>query len=221
MATTIPGITSLPTAPARTDSPSVFITRADAFVDALENDFDGEMNASITAINIVGEEMEVLSSSAEEDALTAENAAANALSSANATVYTDVTTYDIGDTVIGSDGQAYRCLTDSTIGDDPVGSVTGDWQQVTGLQHAIDVTSSFTASSGNRYRLKHTASIIVTLPINGLGTIKLIEDTDPKDYSIEVSRNGKTIMGLAENMDITETFLGVELVGDGTNWRIS
>ena len=48
---TIPTITVLPTAPARTDTPAVFNTRADAFLGALYSPFSTQMNASITAIN--------------------------------------------------------------------------------------------------------------------------------------------------------------------------
>lgn len=48
---TIPTITVLPTAPARTDAPAVFNTRADAFLGALYSPFATEMNASINATN--------------------------------------------------------------------------------------------------------------------------------------------------------------------------
>lgn len=48
---TIPTITVLPVAPARTDTPAVFNTRADAFLGALYSPFSTQMNASIGAIN--------------------------------------------------------------------------------------------------------------------------------------------------------------------------
>ena len=47
---TIPSITALPAAPQRTDAPSTFVTKADAFVAALAN-FGTQTNASIVAIN--------------------------------------------------------------------------------------------------------------------------------------------------------------------------
>lgn len=51
-----------------------------------------------------------------------------ALSNANATLYSGSATYDNGDTVIGTTtGNAYRCLSDGTTGDDPESSTTGDW----------------------------------------------------------------------------------------------
>lgn len=47
---TIPTLSTLPTAPARTDAPATFVTRADAFLAALVT-FQGEMNTSIAAMN--------------------------------------------------------------------------------------------------------------------------------------------------------------------------
>ena len=48
---TVPAITPLPTAPARTDAPATFNSRADAFLGAMYSPFSTEMNASITAFN--------------------------------------------------------------------------------------------------------------------------------------------------------------------------
>jgi len=47
---TIPTLSTLPTAPARTDAPATFVTRADAFLAALVT-FQSEMNTSIGAMN--------------------------------------------------------------------------------------------------------------------------------------------------------------------------
>ena len=48
---TVPAITVLPTAPARTDTTAVFNTRADAFLGALYSPFSTQMNTSISAFN--------------------------------------------------------------------------------------------------------------------------------------------------------------------------
>lgn len=47
---TIPTLSTLPVAPARTDPPATFVTRADAFLAAIVT-FQGEMNTSIGAMN--------------------------------------------------------------------------------------------------------------------------------------------------------------------------
>ena len=72
---TIPTVSPLPTAPARTDPPATFVTRADAFLAAIVT-FQGELNTSIGAMNtdIAG---------VNADADRAESAADSAVASAN------------------------------------------------------------------------------------------------------------------------------------------
>jgi hypothetical protein len=59
-----------------------------------------------------------------------ENLSAQTVALANVTVWAVGTTYNTGDTVYGSDGLTYRCTNDSVTGDDPVGSVTGNWIRI-------------------------------------------------------------------------------------------
>jgi hypothetical protein len=72
---TIPTIDALPTAPARTDPPATFVTRADAFVAALP--------VLVTQTNAATDEVDVVSAQVTADALTASNAAAAAAGAAN------------------------------------------------------------------------------------------------------------------------------------------
>ena len=86
---TIPVITVLPIAPARTDTPAVFNTRADAFLGALYSPFSTQMNASITAINtdVSGIDASVIAAQlAETNAQTAETNAELAETNAEAQV---------------------------------------------------------------------------------------------------------------------------------------
>ena len=86
---TIPTITVLPTAPARTDTPAVFNTRADAFLGALYSPFSTQMNTSITAINtdIAGIDVSVTAAQlAKTQAETAESGAQTAETNAVAQV---------------------------------------------------------------------------------------------------------------------------------------
>lgn len=92
--------------------------------------FGGEFNTSVGQINTVAGEVNT----------NALNAAASALASAasaNAAPYNPATTYDTGDRAIGSDGNTYGCLNDSVTGDNPVGSVTGNWVAITVLTSVI------------------------------------------------------------------------------------
>ncbi len=53
------------------------------------------------------------------------------------TSYSGAATYNLPDTVYGSDGLTYRCAGTSVSGDDPVGSVTGDWVKLTKTSEEI------------------------------------------------------------------------------------
>lgn len=53
-------------------------------------------------------------------------------------------TQSVNDVVEGSDGQFYECQSDGTIGDDPVGSVTGDWK----LKGDNNIPKNFSLDTG-------------------------------------------------------------------------
>jgi sugar lactone lactonase YvrE len=80
---TIPTLTTLPVAPARTDPPATFVTRADAFLAAIVT-FQGEMNTSIGAMNtdIAGVNTDATAAAASASA--ASSSASSASSSASA-----------------------------------------------------------------------------------------------------------------------------------------
>jgi len=84
---TIPTIAALPTAPARTDAPATFVTRADAFVAALPT-LRTEINATTTAIDAVASTVDddkVLAAASQVAAASSETNAAASASAADAT----------------------------------------------------------------------------------------------------------------------------------------
>jgi len=95
---TIPTISTLPTAPARTDAPATFISRADAFLAALVT-MQSELNTSIGAMNtdIAGVNADATTASNAATAAAASQAAAEAAS--NATEWVSGTSYSAGDVV--------------------------------------------------------------------------------------------------------------------------
>jgi hypothetical protein len=108
---TIPTIDSLPEPPTKAD-PVNFAARADTFLGALP-DFADTTNAAITEMNKIGAGLDQQTPIA---------------------AYDPGTTYDFPDVVAGSDGYSYRCVGTAVLGDDPVGSTTGNWVNLNGGQ---------------------------------------------------------------------------------------
>ena len=133
---TIPTISTLPTAPARTDAPATFISRADAFLAALVT-MQSELNTTIGAMNtdIGGIAANV---TAAQDAQTAaelaetnaEAAQAAAEAASNATLWVSGTSYSAGDVVYSPvDYKSYRANTATSGTTDP--SASADWTKLT------------------------------------------------------------------------------------------
>lgn len=118
--------------PSRTQSQSDFNDNVGDFLNYIDT-FGPDLNDTVVDLNLaVGE--------VNSDAATASGAAATATAAANATAYSGSATYNYPDTVIGSDGHAYRCIDTGVTGDDPVGSTTGDWQPITtDTQDVVDL----------------------------------------------------------------------------------
>lgn len=114
---TIPTLTTLPVAPARTDPPATFVTRADAFLAAIVT-FQGEMNTSIGAMNtdIAGVNANVTAAQAAQTA--AETAETNA-ETAETNAETAVTNAEAAET----NAQTYAAAAQAAAG---VPSLTGN-----------------------------------------------------------------------------------------------
>ena len=111
-----------------TDTPSEFSTHVDAFL--------GHINTQVAEENLWGGQANSLANEVNANASDAKTYRDEAQASQNATLYDAGTTYNYDDpgppdTVIGSNGHAYRCIINATVGDNPVGSGTGHWAQIT------------------------------------------------------------------------------------------
>lgn len=119
---TIPTISTLPTAPARTDAPATFISRADAFLAALVT-MQTELNTSIGAMNtdIAG---------VNADATAAAASATAAANASNASAWVSGTTYALGDVVYSPvDYQSYRRIIAGAGATDPSSDAT-NWTKI-------------------------------------------------------------------------------------------
>ena len=133
---TIPTISTLPTAPARTDAPATFISRADAFLAALVT-MQSELNTTIGAMNtdIGGIAANVTAAQAAQTAAelaetNAEAAQAAAEAASNATLWVSGTSYSAGDVVYSPvDYKSYRANTATSGTTDP--SASADWTKLT------------------------------------------------------------------------------------------
>jgi len=132
---TIPTISTLPTAPARTDPPATFVTRADSFLAALVtmqselNTTIGAMNTDIGGIAANVTAAEAAQTAAETAETNAEAAQAAAEAASNATLWVSGTSYSSGDVVYSPvDYKSYRANTATSGTTDP--SASADWTKL-------------------------------------------------------------------------------------------
>ncbi len=68
----------------------------------------------------------------------------SALSGSDIPAYSDIVVYNFPDLVAGSDGYTYRCVGTNILDDDPVGSVTGAWVNLSSIA-SVNLTGTPTA----------------------------------------------------------------------------
>ena len=128
---TIPTLTTLPVAPARTDPPATFVTRADAFLAAIVT-FQGEMNTSIGAMNTDIAQVNTDATAAAASASAAASSATAAANAAGAALWVSGQAYAEGDAAIsGVDYQTYRAETATSGTTDP--SADANWTKISGV----------------------------------------------------------------------------------------
>jgi hypothetical protein len=103
-------ITEIPDPPTKSD-PVNFADRADTFLASLP-DLVTDLNSMISELNTIG---------------------AGLYQATPIAAYNAGTTYSFPTVVAGSDGNSYRCMGTGIIGENPVGSVTGNWYKITAV----------------------------------------------------------------------------------------
>lgn len=234
--TTIPTVSTVPQAGKRgVDVRETFVAKQEAFQDALTDTFIDEFNTSIGSMNTLGGEVETLSSQAESAKNSAEDARDlaqlsedSAASSAN----------NLG---------SWASLTGSVSIPASVNHNNQIWVLNTDL---ADITLSEPSTSNTDWTLatrnfvtttaktaNYTASVFERVPVDTTGgafTITLPASPSEGDSiafydvggalstnNLTLSRNGETIMGLAEDLEaIDKNYISLEIVYLDGDWRI-
>ena len=144
---TIPTISTLPTAPARTDAPATFITRADSFLAALVV-MQGELNTTIGSMNTDIAGVNADATTASTAATNAAASAASAAATVGASLWVSGQTYAAGAAAIsGIDFQTYRAKTTTSGTTDPSADST-NWVKISPTLNNSDggfANSTYTA----------------------------------------------------------------------------
>jgi hypothetical protein len=161
-------------------------------------------------------------------ALTASTAATNAgiseqnaAASAGAAMWVSGTTYALGDAVWSPvDRLVYRRIVAGAGTTDPSADGT-NWARLGTVGMAVFVVSGTTqtAAINNHYVLTNVAATTVTLPASPQsGDVVWITVANNLASNV-IARNGKTIMGVAEDMTIDSRYVTVELKYVNNSWR--
>lgn len=117
----------------------------------------------------------------------------------NATEYDNSATYNFPDIVITTNGQAHRCIGSSVVGDNPVGSVTGNWLLLTPYKYAGSLTKSFTV--GEQYTIP--LSRTVELPMLTVGKEKVQTGVSTDRWVVDANLYNFGVHDTALNADLT------------------
>lgn len=218
-----PTITPLPIAPSRSTDPTNFAIEADAFVGALPV-FGTDANAQAAYLDALAIVADADAVAAATSAGQAAASASIAISATGATAWVSGTTYTIGSTVYSPiNFQTYRRRVAGAGTTDP-SLDNANWQKITsGVDDYIYVSGNYAAQRSDRIMVDTTsATVTVTLPAspaNGDSVfIADAKDTFATNNCI-VARNGSTIDGLAEDMNIDITGVSVMFIWGGTTWQ--
>ena len=231
---TVPAITVLPTAPARTDTPATFNTRADAFLGALYSPFSTQMNTSIAAFNTdfitVGTNVTAAALSATNSASSATAAAASATAAAHASAasaWVSGTSYTAGDVVYSPiDFQSYRCILATSGTTDPSADTTY-WVLISASAGGVSYvakTATYTAADLEGVLADTSGgAFTVNLPASpSAGAQVIIADSGGAfgTNNLTTGRNSSTINGTAADLLLDIDGVSVQFVYDGSTWEV-
>jgi len=210
-----PTLTAPPAAPIRGQDPTVFANRTNAYLAFITSNVS-DLTAAIDWQNTVFNETEA-------DSVSAVNAAAIAQASANfAGLWSSLTgSLDVPASVFHSDNywQLLVDLADVTASEP---GVSADWKVSSLAPGWQAISTSITLVANSYYAVDFGSSALtLTLPASPSTNdfVQLYKSAGASKGAV-IARNGKTIMGLAENLNINTEATALYLVYNGTDWRI-
>lgn len=212
MPTSPPAIAAAPPAPQRTDV-ATFVTRADAFVAWLET-YGGPIGTAAAAAYTNAVEAQAAASAAQTAAATA-----------GAALWVSGTTYAIGDVRRSpATGLAYRRLTSGGGTTDPSADATNWILGVAAAPQLVVVSAStVTAQPWGHYCLTNAGATTVTLPAApAAGDLLWITVLNGR-YDNVAARNGKPIMGIAEDCTLDDPYVtfALRFIDNTYGWRLA
>ena len=215
---------SLPTPPLRSDGPVLFADRGDAFLGALPQ-FEIDMNAVSTGSNSNAVAAAASAAGASASAAGASASASLALGAAGAALWVSGTSYALGVAVISPGSLlVYRRKVAGAGTTDPA-SDPANWRVNAMEPQWATKSGNYTAVSGDALRVDTSGGVVtITLPASPLDN----DSVRWKDYlgsfgtnKLTFARNGKTIMGLAQDMDVSTSNLNgvLSFIGATNDWR--
>jgi len=208
-------ITNLPTPPSRSDSPSDFSDKADAFLGALPqfqtelNTYADEANNLASQVNSDAQSASTSEQNAANSAQDAEDSALAASAIAGAEAWDSGITYNTNDAAIGSDGNTYRSLVDNNVGNDPVTDEAGNWLNLTGGAEVPDVTKGTLTKT---FTVDETEQISLSESLPSPPVVSVTKEVP----QVEISTNYWSIDASGNRFDVEDTAYNTSITPSGT-----
>ncbi len=213
-----PTLTTPPAAPVRGEDQTTFANKANAYIVWIDT--------NVTDQTAVIDWQDTVAEQTETNAITAENSAnaAGAIATVVGFVgnWSDQTGAASVPTAVYHDGIYWQLLVDVADITLTEPGVTSDWASVESKTPWATISTSQTLEANQSYAVDFTAGpLTLTLPTGVIKNdfVRLYRDGGEITDSI-IARNGNTIMSLAEDLTIDFEALSIELVYNGTDWRI-